>query len=163
MSAAPTVAGVAYFTPGIKPLLERLASFTQSASVENRSMIMSIGPDETAFAAARDSLQFASIGEDGWPYIHHYRGPRGFLRTLGENTLGLPSPLSRRRNISAGTTLLFLMDCSSRKRLKIWADSEISDDPATIAKLTDGNCPSSIQLAFLFHVRAFQWNCWSYH
>jgi hypothetical protein len=43
--------------------------------------------------------------------------------------------------------------------LKIWADAEVSEDPAIMEKLAKsrGHTPAT-HLAFLFHVRAFGWN-----
>jgi hypothetical protein len=48
-------------------------------------------------------------------------------------------------------------------RLKIWADAEVSEDPAIIEKLAKsrGHTPAT-HLAFLFHVRAFGWNSEKY-
>jgi hypothetical protein len=44
-------------------------------------------------------------------------------------------------------------------RLKIWADAEVSEDPAIIKKLAESRgCMPAMHLAFLFHVRAFGWN-----
>ena len=51
------------------------------------------------------------------------------------------------------------MDHTSQDRLKIWADAEVSEDPAIIEKLAKTRgCTPAKHLAFLFHVRTFGWN-----
>jgi hypothetical protein len=42
--------------------------------------------------------------------------------------LGFASFSGNRRYISTGNALLFLIDCGSRTRLKIWAHAEVSED-----------------------------------
>jgi hypothetical protein len=65
----------------------------------------------------------------------------------------------RRRYISPGNALLFLIDHALPARLKIWADTEISEDPVIIEKLAKISGDSrATYLAFLFHVRAFGCN-----
>jgi hypothetical protein len=54
------------------------------------------------------------------------------------------------------------MDYPNQTRMKIWAEAEISDDAATIARVTDPTYPAQIERAFLFHVQAFDWNCHKY-
>ena len=44
--------------------------------------------EETDFITARDSFYMATVTEDGWPYIQHRGGPKGFLKVLGQNQLG---------------------------------------------------------------------------
>ena len=81
------------------------------------------------------------------------------IRVLEGTILGFASPLGSRRYISPGNALLFLMDHALQTRLKIWANAEVSEDPAIIEKLakTRGHSPAT-HLGFLFHVRAFGWN-----
>jgi hypothetical protein len=78
---------------------------------------------------------------------------------LDATILGFASLAGSRRYISPGNALLFLIDHALPARLKIWADAEVSEDPAIIEKLAKsrGHTPAT-HLAFLFHVRAFGWN-----
>jgi hypothetical protein len=157
MTPTANVTGLTFFAPAVKPMLQAFESQARFACQDRRSITTHIGPKEAAFVAARDSFHLAGIGEDGWPYTKHRRGPKGFLRVLDTTTLGFAGLSSGRQNISSGTVLLFLTDHSSQERLKIWAETEISEDPAVLADPTDKYSRSTMELAFLFHIRAFDW------
>ena len=152
-------ADLAFFTPAVKPMLHRLASSKDCSRMQGGSIRTQLGPAETAFITGRDWLYVAALGEDRWPYTQRHRGPQGFLYVLDATILGFASMASNRRYISPGNALLFLIDHVLQARLKIWADAEVSEDPAIIEKLakTRGHSPAT-DLAFLFHVRAFSWN-----
>ena len=99
------------------------------------------------------------LAKTAGPDTQRHRGPKGFLRVLDATILGFASLAASRRYISPGNALLFLTDHALPARLKIWADAEVSEDPAIIEKLAKsrGHTPAT-HLAFLFHVRAFGWN-----
>jgi hypothetical protein len=42
--------------------------------------------------------------------------------------------------------------------LKIWAETEISEDRALTEKLIGASDGTTIDRAFLFHIRAFDWS-----
>ena len=152
-------ADLAFFTPAVKPMLHRLASSKDCSRTQGGSIRTQLGPRENAFVGGRDWLYVAAIGEDGWPYTQRHRGPKGFLRIIGRTILGFVSLPSSRRYISKGNALLFLMDHASQERLKIWADAEVSEDPAIIEKLAKTRgCTPAKHLAILFHVHTFGWN-----
>lgn len=165
MSAQPNNFGDLAFTPAVKATQERLGSRPSYARLEGRTMRTQIGPEEAAFIAARDSFYLASVGENGWPYIQYRGGPKGFLRMLDATTLAFADFRGNRQYISTGNvvstgrTCLFLMDYPSRERLKIWAEAEISDDPAMLAKLAHPDYSATIERGFFFRVLAFDWNC----
>jgi predicted pyridoxine 5'-phosphate oxidase superfamily flavin-nucleotide-binding protein len=159
MNATANVGELAFFTPAVKATLERFGSGKSCARLEGRSITTQIGPEEAAFIAARNSFYVASIGENSWPFTQYRRGAKGFLRTLDRTTLGFADSRVNRQYISTGKVLLFLMDYPSQRRLKIWAETEISEDPAMIEKLTETSYGAEIDRAFLFHVLAFEWNC----
>lgn len=152
-------ADLAFFTPAVKPMLHRLDSSEDYSRTEGGSVETQLGPSETAFIAGQDSFYVAAIGEGRWPYTQRHSGPKGFLRVLEATILGFASLAGSRRYISPGNALLFLIDHALPARLKIWADAEVSEDPAIIEKLAKsrGHTPAT-HLAFLFHVRAFGWN-----
>jgi uncharacterized protein len=159
MTTEANFVDLAFFTPAVKPMLQRLDSSEDCSRTKGGSVKTQFGPSETAFIAGRDWLYVAAIGEDGWPYTQRHRGPKGFLRVLDATILGFASLASSRRYILTGNALLFLIDHASQERLKIWADAEVSEDPAIIEKFAKsrGHTPAT-HLAFLFHVRAFGWN-----
>jgi len=54
------------------------------------------------------------------------------------------------------------LDYSTRRRLKIWAETEILDPaahPDLLEKLTMKDYKAQIERLVIFHVKAFDWNC----
>jgi hypothetical protein len=158
MTTKANDADLAFFTPAVKPMLHRLDSFENYSQKRGGSVKTQLSPSETAFIAGQDTFYVAAIGEDRWAYTQQHRGPKGLLGVLDATLLGFASLAGSRRYISPGNALLFLIDHASPARLKIWADAEVSKDPAIIEKLAKnrGHTPA-MHLAFLFHVRAFGW------
>jgi hypothetical protein len=154
---APT-ADLAFFTPTVKPLLGRFDLSEHYNQIKSGSMKVQPGAREMAFIANRESFYVAAMGQDGWPYTQRHRGPKGFLRVLGATTVGFASLAGSQRYISDGSALLFLIDHALHAQLKIWADAEVSEDPARMEKLmiTRRGSPAE-HVAFFFHVRAFDW------
>ena len=154
---APT-ADLAFFTPTVKPLLGRFDSCEHYNQTKSGSTKMHLGAGEMAFIANREWFYVAAMGQDGWPYTQRHRGPKGFLRMLGARTVGFASLGGSQRYISDGSALLFLIDHASHAQLKIWADAEVSEDPAVMEKLviTRSGSPAE-DVAFVFRVRGFDW------
>ena len=44
---------------------------------------------EIEFLAERDSFYMATVGENGWPYVQHRGGPKGFLKVLDDKDLSV--------------------------------------------------------------------------
>ena len=117
----------------------------------SRMMERGEGPDpvtanEAAFLAECDSFYMASVSKDGWPYVQHRGGPKGFLKVLDEHTIGFADFGGNRQFISAaniddvGRVSLFLMDYPRRARLKIIGNArweEASYDHPLYAQLVD--------------------------
>lgn len=158
MTTEANVVDLPFFTPAVKPMLLRLGSSDDYSRTKGGSVRTQLGPRETAFVAGLDSFYVAAFGEDRWPYTQRHCGPKGFLRTLDPTILGFASFSSDRRYISTGNALLFLIDHGSRTRLKIWAHAEVSEDLTVTEKLVTWDHSSAMQVAFLFHIRAFSWN-----
>jgi len=129
-----------------------------------------LSAEEQSFIEARDSFYLASVSEDGWPYVQHRGGPKGFLRVLNERQLAFGDYTGNRQLISAGNVqaqrrvALFLMDYPARERLKIigharvLTSSEASDIIAQLRKPSG----TPIERVFLIDVVAFDWNCPKY-
>lgn len=81
--------------------------------------------DERDFIARRDSCYLATVNADGWPYVQHRGGPRGFVEVPDEHTLVIPDYPGNRQLITAGNlqgsdrVSLFFMDYPARTRLKV--------------------------------------------
>src|SRR5450631_68856 len=105
---------------------ERHGSRAQYERAEERGSGQdALGLMEREVIAERDSFYLASITEDGWPYVQHRGGRKGFLRVLDEKTLAFADFSGNKQYITAGNLVtndkvsLFLMDYPGQGRLKI--------------------------------------------
>src|SRR3546814_8696898 len=48
-----------------------------------------LGPREREFIAGRDSLYLATVTADGWPYVQHRGGPKGFVKLLSASSFAI--------------------------------------------------------------------------
>jgi len=130
----------------------------------------SLDPDAAQFIAERDSFYFATINENGWPYIQHRGGPRGFLKILDQHTLGFADLRGNRQLLSTGNLAansrasLFLMDYPRRERLKILGHARTfltTDDPALAVRLTPPATAAAalVERFVVIDIVAFDWNC----
>lgn len=125
-----------------------------------------ITPDLMEYVSERDSVYLGTANASGQPYIQHRGGPPGFIRRVGENTLGFADYRGNRQYISTGNLLenpkafLFLMDYEARHRVKLWGTVRlVEDDPALLAALMpEGYAARPVQ-AVLFDVAAWDSNC----
>ncbi|QIP12062.1 pyridoxamine 5'-phosphate oxidase family protein [Spirosoma aureum] len=159
------------FTDAIKALQERAGSRQVYARVEQQSTFNGLMQREINFIQERDSFYLASIGENGFPYIQHRGGPKGFLRVLDSQTIGFTDYRGNKQYISAGNILthpqvsLILMDYARRTRLKIYAEAEIielADRPDLLSQLDSTDSEHTSERMVLLHVRAYDWNCPQY-
>lgn len=121
---------------------------------------------EADFIAERDSFYMATVNSDGWPYVQHRGGPRGFLKLLDAKTLGFADFSGNRQYVSVGNLAgedrvsLFLMDYPNRRRLKVFARAEIRSADDALAERLNPRAPRArVERLVLFHVAAFDWNC----
>jgi len=128
-----------------------------------------LGPDELAFVAARDSFYMATVTENGWPYLQHRGGPKGFLVATSRQQLAFADYGGNRQLISTGSieatrrANLFLMDYGARRRLKILGTAEVLDarDHPGLVEVTAppaGHAATPERIVRI-DVHAFDWNC----
>ena len=126
---------------------------------------------EIEFLAERDSFYMASVGENGWPYLQHRGGPKGFLKVLDEKTIGFADFRGNKQYISVGNlsvddrVSLFLMDYPNRQRLKVWARARVvheDEDAGIIEQLAVPGYPAKIERGIIMTVAAIDWNCSQY-
>ena len=125
--------------------------------------------EEIDFIAARDSFYMATITENGWPYIQHRGGPKGFLKVLGPNQLGFADFRGNRQMLSTGNVnannrvCLFLMDYPHLERLKILGRAQVLDareQPVLVDQLAPTKeVRGSVERLFIVDVLGFDWNC----
>jgi uncharacterized protein len=143
---------------GSREQYERLAKLGESGDA--------LGPMEKEFIGQRDSFYLASITEDGWPYVQHRGGPKGFLRVLDDRTLAFADFTGNKQYITAGNLAtndrvsLFLMDYPGQGRLKIIGHAKVVEgDSALEAKVRMAGYKAKVEWVMMIAVTAFDWNC----
>ena len=131
-----------------------------------------LGAQEEVFIQRRDSFYLASVNSDGWPYIQHRGGPRGFLKALVGHTLAFADFSGNRQLLTTGNVAandrvaLFLMDYPRRERLKIIGHAEVqaAKDHSTLATelAPDGVPAKKIERIVRIRVTGYDWNCPQY-
>ncbi|NQZ78589.1 MAG: pyridoxamine 5'-phosphate oxidase family protein, partial [Ekhidna sp.] len=121
------------FTDTIKKLQEKYGSRASYDRMERFTSTDGLTEREISLIAERDSFYAASYGENGFPYIQHRGGPKGFLKVLDHKTLGFIDFSGNRQYITVGNVetnnrvSLILMDYPRRARLKLYAEAEVVD------------------------------------
>lgn len=132
--------------------------------------VQPLGAEERGFIAECDSFYLATVTEDGWPYVQHRGGPKGFLRVLDDRRLAFGDYNGNRQLISTGNVqarhrvALFLMDYPARERLKLLGLARVR--PANEAGEVLASLPAprnaTIERVFEIEVVGFDWNCPKY-
>src|SRR5206468_2726030 len=85
----------------------------------------------------------ATVTADGWPYLQHRGGPKGFLRVLDDRTLAFADFAGNAQYVSAGNletndrVALFLMDYPNQARLKVIGHARVVEaDPELEAQVS---------------------------
>ena len=130
-----------------------------------------LGDDERVFIEARDSFYMATVSEDGWPYVQHRGGARGFLRVVSPTQLPFADYKGNRQLLSTGNlavndrVTLFLMDYPNRTRLKIIGHARTEDakeHPELFATVADPEVTRVVERFVFIEVVSFDWNCPQY-
>jgi predicted pyridoxine 5'-phosphate oxidase superfamily flavin-nucleotide-binding protein len=128
-----------------------------------------LGAEETAFIAARDSFYLASVSESGWPYVQHRGGPRGFIRVLGSRELAFADFRGNRQHVTDGNVAgdervaMIVMDYAHQMRLKLAGRLRFLDAAtAPLALLEAVSLPgyaAKTERIGVLSLEAFDWNC----
>ena len=161
-SAASDIA----FTPAVKAVQTRRGSRGAYAKREAAGGFQTeITPDLVEFLSAVDTAYLATANAEGQPYAQHRGGPRGFIRVVGQRTLGFADFRGNRQYVTTGNlwendkAFLFLMDYAHRRRVKIWGRARVSEDPEVIDALMPEGYRARPEQAILFDVDAWDVNC----
>ena len=158
------------FTPAVKALQERFGSRSAYARKEAAAPPgVDLGPEEIEFIATRDSFYMATVNADGWPYMQHRGGPRGFLRAIDETHLAFADYLGNKQYVSMGNletndrVALFLMDYPTQTRLKVYGRARAVDASANPG-LAQALAPpdgyrAKVERLVIIEVVAWDWNC----
>ncbi|SEJ39158.1 hypothetical protein SAMN04487995_4427 [Dyadobacter koreensis] len=156
------------FSDDIKAIQERMGSRSTYERVEKMSFVKGLTAVENRFINEMDSFYIASFGINGYPYIQHRGGPKGFLKVIDHQTIGIVDFSGNRQYISAGNVVknpnvsLILVSYPLRARLKMYAEAEvveINDNPVLYEFLKPENYKFKPERLLLFHIKAYDWNC----
>lgn len=90
------------FTDGIKAIQQRMGSRNAYDRVEKMSFVDGLTAIEANFIGQMDSFYMASSGENDFPYIQHRGGPKGFIKVIDSQTIGIVDFSGNRQYISVG-------------------------------------------------------------
>lgn len=153
-------------TPGVKAAQARF--FGRSMALPIPSEPDRLGGDEVAFIEDRDSFYMASVSQEGWPYLQHRGGPKGFLKVLDDRSLGFADLRGNRQLLSTGNlsgndrVCLFLMSYPHQARLKILGRAEIltpREAPELARGLSLPGQEGAVERLFRIRVEGYDWNC----
>jgi predicted pyridoxine 5'-phosphate oxidase superfamily flavin-nucleotide-binding protein len=156
------------FTKAVKEMQEKLGSRAAYARQEKNSFVDGLTEYETEFISQRDSFYMATLSENGFPYIQHRGGPKGFMKVLDKYRLGIIDFRGNSQYISVGNLAthqniaMIMVDYPARARLKIFAKAkivELKDDPTLYDLLDLENYKFHPERMMLFQVEAYDWNC----
>jgi predicted pyridoxine 5'-phosphate oxidase superfamily flavin-nucleotide-binding protein len=154
------------FTDSVKAIQTRHGSRRSYARVEKDWWPDHITPELAGFIAECDSFYMATVNSDGYPYIQHRGGAKGFLKVIDDRTLGFADFRGNRQYISYGNlednnkVFLFLMDYPNKTRIKIWGAAQvIGDDQQLIEKLSVSDYKGKAERAFIIKVETWDKNC----
>ncbi len=167
MTEERTMASDVAFTPTVKAIQSRKGSRGAYARMESQGgWATAITEELAAFIAVQTSIFLATANAQGQPYIQHRGGPPGFLQVFDEHTIGFADFNGNRQYISSGNLAenpkahLFLIDYSTRQRIKLWGTARVvEDDKTLIARLMPANYRAKSEQAILFTVVAWDANC----
>ena len=161
--------GEVMFGGASKRLQERYGSraqYERLAAMGPRSD--GLGDFEAEFIAERDSFYMSSVTADGWPYVQHRGGPKGFLKVLDPHTLAFADFAGNKQYISAGNfetndrVALFLMSYPEQARLKVIGHARVVEmgvDAALEAQVAVAGYRAKVERVVVIDVVAFDWNC----
>jgi predicted pyridoxine 5'-phosphate oxidase superfamily flavin-nucleotide-binding protein len=154
------------FSAAAKRLQEQHGSRAQYERLAAQGPGETLGPMERDFIARRDSFYLTSVTEDGWPYVQHRGGPKGFLRVLDDRTLAFADFAGNKQYITAGNletndrVTLFLMDYPQQARLKIIGHAKLVEgDKELEAKVRVEGYKAKVERVMVVEVVGFDWNC----
>lgn len=158
-----------HFTPQVLAAQQRYFGSSQEVPAQpERDLLTS---EEVDFIARRDSFYLATVSSNGWPYLQHRGGPRGFLKVIGPNELAFADYRGNRQMLSTGNlagndrVAMFLMDYPRRERLKIMGHARVLDAleyPEMAAQLAPPTELKGVERIFRVDVVSFDWNCPKY-
>lgn len=154
------------FTPTVKAIQAERGSRAAYARMEAAGgWEAKVTEDLAAFVAEQTSFFLATVNAEGQPYIQHRGGEAGFLHVLDDETLAFADLRGNRQYISVGNLSespkvhLFLIDYAYRRRVKIWGQARVVEDPALLVRLGGTHEGAPPERAIVIRVVAWDANC----
>jgi predicted pyridoxine 5'-phosphate oxidase superfamily flavin-nucleotide-binding protein len=158
------------FTPSVEAMQRRFGSFEKMRELREKLPDFDhLNTRERGFIQERDSFYLATVSENGWPYIQHRGGVRGFLRVISSQVLAFANYAGNKQYQSLGNiahhdkVALFLVDYPNKRRLKllgtasIYVLAELPEHLLSVVSQTDEK--ETIESIVEIHLEAFDWNC----
>jgi predicted pyridoxine 5'-phosphate oxidase superfamily flavin-nucleotide-binding protein len=159
------------FTPTVKTIQENMGSRRNYERMEASGDRYILTDQERSFIESRVDFFISTVGENGWPYMQHRGGPKGFLKVLSEDTLGFADFKGNRQYISSGNisangkAMLFLIDYPTKQRVKIWVEAQyIPKEEAGeyLGQFVPEGMEDNVVSVFILKIQAYDWNCPKY-
>ncbi|HEV7555336.1 MAG TPA: pyridoxamine 5'-phosphate oxidase family protein [Kofleriaceae bacterium] len=155
------------FTPTVKRIqTERGSRAAYARAEEHGGFASEVDDDLAAFLAIIDTAFVATVSADGQPYIQHRGGPRGFIRSIDEHTIGFADFTGNRQYVSTGNltdndrVCVMAIDYATRRRVKIWGRARVVPaSPELVAALAPVGYRAKIEQVMLISVTAWDVNC----
>lgn len=119
------------FSDAAKALQEQFGSRRAYEQMEKRNVADGLTDNEIRFIENQDHFYIASYGENGYPYIQHRGGPKGFVKVLDAQTLAFVDFAGNRQYVSVGNietnanVSIIMISYPHRARLKLYAKARI--------------------------------------
>ncbi len=156
------------FSDAAKVLQQEFGSRQTYERVEKYHVVDGLTENETKFISAQDHFYMATIGENGYPYIQHRGGPKGFVKVLDDHTLAFVDFSGNRQYISVGNmetnpqVALIMVSYTHRARLKLYAQAKVvslTDEPELFAQIDPADYKHRPERMLVLTVQAYDWNC----
>lgn len=115
------------------------------------------------FIRSVDTAFIATTSYEGWPYVQHRGGPRGFIRVLSPTMIAFDDFDGNQQFITLGNLSenpkmsVILMDFERRARLKLWGYATVIEKPLPVEP---GRIPGPIACRHIaLYVLAWDFNC----
>ena len=156
------------FSDASKRLQEKHGSRNSYSRMEKYSEINGLTDGEFSFIENQNSFYLSSIGSNGFPYIQHRGGPKGFLKVLDSKRVGFIDFSGNKQYVSVGNIAtnakvsLIIIDYPRKARLKIYATAEVvelEENPELYDSLDLEDYKFRPERMMVLNIEAYDWNC----
>lgn len=156
------------FSDASKVLQAEFGSRNNYERVEKYNVDEGLSENETRFIEEQDHFYMASIGPNGFPYIQHRGGPKGFVKILDYKTLAFVDFRGNKQYISVGNVVtnpnvaLIMVSYPHQARLKLYAKAKIvqlNEDPDLFKKIDPSDYKHRPERMMILDIQAYDWNC----